>query len=161
MAKKTAVLGILTALCLVLGYIESLVPLNFIAPGIKLGLSNSAVLLLLYSGKLREAISVNLARILLSALLFGSASALAFSLSGAAVSMLIMLLLKRIKSVSIIGASIAGGAAHNLMQGAVAIFLTGSAVIYYFPILLIAGALSGTVIGLAAAAFEKRISQLF
>ncbi len=158
MSKKIAFFGILTAFLMVLGYIESLFPLSFIAPGIKLGLSNSAVLLLIDFGKRKEAVIINTARILLSALIFGSVSALPFSLLGAIGSMAVMTALSNLKCISIVGKSIAGGTVHNLFQGIAAILLMGNSLIYYFPVLVIFGALSGGIIGFSAILIKKRLN---
>ena len=70
--KKTAFLGVLTAAALLLSYVESLFVLAPGIPGIKLGLANLAVVLCLYRYGWREAAALNLVRILLSSLLFGS-----------------------------------------------------------------------------------------
>lgn len=149
-------MGLMTALCMVLGYIERLVSLDFIAPGIRLGLANSLALVLIDRKKPFYALGINLARILLSALLFGSIVSLAFSLAGGISAWGIMLLLSRFKSVSIIGMSVAGGTVHNLLQLAVAILLLGKAVIFYAPILLTAGAVSGALIGYLALFLAKK-----
>lgn len=160
MAKKITTYGIITALCMVLGYLESLLPLSFIAPGIKLGLSNTAVLLMIAHGNKNGAFLVNITRIILSCLLFSGFSSLIFSLSGAIGSMAVMLLLCRVKQISIIGYSIAGGAVHNILQGFVAIIIMGNAVIYYFPILIIFGGISGAIVGISAAVLKKYIKNI-
>ncbi|MBE6727366.1 MAG: Gx transporter family protein [Ruminococcaceae bacterium] len=161
MARKITLYGILTAFCIVLGYIESLFPLLFIAPGVKLGLSNAAVLLLIAFGDIKGALAVNTSRILLNGILFSGFSSLLFSLSGAMGSMLIMILLCKIKQISIIGCSIAGGAVHNILQGAVAVFIMGKAVFYYFPILIICGGASGAIIGISTLLLKKHIKSDF
>ena len=145
--RTLCIMGLMTALCMVLGYLERLVSLDFIAPGIRLGLANSLALVLIDRKKPFYALGINLARILLSALLFGSIVSLAFSLAGGIAAWGLMLLLSRFKGVSIIGMSIAGGTVHNLLQLAVAILLLGKAVIFYAPVLLTAGAVSGALIG--------------
>ena len=71
---RTARLGLLLAFALILGYAESLVPLPFGVPGMKLGLPNLAVLLTMYLFGNREALLVNAARVCLTAFLFGSLS---------------------------------------------------------------------------------------
>ena len=154
--RTLCIMGLMTALCMVLGYLERLVSLDFIAPGIRLGLANSLALVLIDRKKPFYALGINLARILLSALLFGSIVSLAFSLAGGIAAWGIMLLLSRFKSVSIIGMSIAGGAVHNLLQLTVAILLLGKAVIFYAPVLLTAGAVSGALIGYLALFLAKK-----
>ena len=149
-------MGLMTALCMVLGYLERLVSLDFIAPGIRLGLANSLALVLIDRKKPFYALGINLARILLSTLLFGSIVSLAFSLAGGIAAWGLMLLLSRFKGVSIIGMSITGGTVHNLLQLAVAILLLGKAVIFYTPVLLTAGAVSGALIGYLAMFLAKK-----
>ena len=55
MAKKITLYALFAALAMIFGYIESLYSLSFIAPGIKLGLANSIVLLLLCGGDFKGA----------------------------------------------------------------------------------------------------------
>lgn len=156
MAKKVCTYGILAALCMVFGYLESLVPLDFIAPGVKLGLANTVALLLAARGDLRGALLVNITRILLSALLFSGPASLPFSLAGGLGALAVMALLSRVKSVSVTGMSIAGGAVHNLLQGTVALAVTGRAAAYYLPLLLVCGAASGALTGtLGGIIFKK------
>ena len=156
MAKKVSVYGLLTALCLVFGYIESLVSLSFIAPGVKLGLANGVALLLLARQDFKGAFAVNLTRILLSALLFGTPMQLIFSLSGGISSLIVMALLCRGKRFGIVGFSIAGGVTHNLFQLLAAIPLVGSGVLYYLPVLLLCGGVCGFLIGFLAAIIFKK-----
>ena len=48
--RKTALFGLLTALAVVLGYVESLIPVYLGAPGVKLGLANLVTMIcLLYT----------------------------------------------------------------------------------------------------------------
>ena len=46
--KKTAYLGVYLALALICSYVESLIPFYFGIPGVKLGLTNIVVVLMLY-----------------------------------------------------------------------------------------------------------------
>lgn len=157
MAKKIALYGILTSLALIFGYIESLFSLSFIAPGIKLGLANSVVLILLCYGDFKGAVLVNITRILLSALLFSSPFSLVFSLTAGILSVVIMRLLSGIKGVSVVGFSISGAAVHNLVQLTVASLLFGRAVWYYLPFLLVSALLSGGIIGILSSIIFKKI----
>ena len=157
MAKKIALYGILTSLALIFGYIESLFSLSFIAPGIKLGLANSVALILLCFKDFKGAVSVNITRILLSALLFSSPFSLVFSLTAGILSVVIMRLLSGIKGVSVVGFSISGAAVHNLVQLTVASLLFGRAVWYYLPFLLISALLSGGIIGILSSIIFKKI----
>ena len=157
MAKKVALYGILTSLALILGFLESLFSLSFIVPGVKLGLANSVALLLLCFKDFKGALIVNITRILLSALLFSSPFSLAFSLTAGVFSVVIMRLLSGIKSVSVIGFSIAWAAVHNLVQLTVASLLFGRAVWWYQPFLLISALISGGIIGILSSIIFKKL----
>ena len=157
MAKKITLYALFAALAMIFGYIESLYPLSFIAPGIKLGLANSIVLLLLCGGDFKGALAVNTVRIILSALLFSTPFTLLFSLTAGIGSTVVMRLLSGRKSVSVIGFSIAGAAAHNLLQLCVASAVFGRAVWYYTPFLMISALISGGVIGALSAVIVKKI----
>ncbi len=157
MAKKVALYGILTSLALIFGYIESLFSLSFIAPGIKLGIANSVALLLLCFKDFKGALLVNITRILLSALLFSTPFSLVFSLTAGIISVVIMKPLSGIKSVSVVGFSIAGAAVHNLVQLTVASLIFGRAVWYYLPFLLVSALISGGIIGALSLIIFKRI----
>lgn len=145
MAKKVSFYGILVALCLVLGYIEHLLPMDFIAPGIKLGLANTLTLLLVAKGDIKGAFAVNIVRILLSGLLFASPSVLIYSLTAGLLSLTVMSLLSKLKQIGIIGFSVAGAVIHNITQLAVAFFMVGAGVLYYLPFLLISAVVCGIV----------------
>ena len=160
-AKKIALYGILSALCLVLGYLESLLPLDMIAPGIKLGLANAVALLLIALGDIKGAVLVNITRILLSALLFGSPFSLIFSLSGGIASLLVMSLLSGRKQFGTVGFSVCGAVAHNIFQLLAASVIIGQGVWYYLPVLLIAGSIGGILTGLLAGAVFKKTTTYF
>ncbi len=158
MVRRITLYGILTALCIVLGYIESLLPLDFIAPGIKIGLSNSVALLLVVKKDIKGAFFVNIVRILLSALLFSAPSILIYSLSGGIISIVVISLALKTNKLSTVGLSIAGAVTHNLTQLTVAVLMLGRGVWYYLPILLISAVISGMATGtVAEILFKKKI----
>ena len=103
-ASKVAQYGLLTALALVLSYLESLVP-PLGVPGVKLGLPNLAVVFALYRLGFKDACAISLVRVVLVALLFGNGAALAYSIAGAALSLALMGLLKRTGKFSSVGVS--------------------------------------------------------
>lgn len=156
---KLCVYAMLVAVCLVVGYIESLLELSFIAPCIKLGLSNAVACVLVFSGDIKGAVAVNVSRILLSALLFGSPVSLVFAFCGGALSLTLMVLLKGSKRLSVVGISAIGGIAHNTAQCIAGVFLVGVGVIYYLPVLLIAGVLCGAAVGVLSKLVLRRIRQ--
>lgn len=144
--------GLLLAFALILGYVETFLPLPFGVPGMKLGLPNLAILLTLYLAGAREALAVNTARVILSGFLFGNFASILYSLSGALCSFLVMFLCKK-KAFGIAGVSMAGGCAHNLAQAAVAALVMSTwRILYYLPPLILCGTLTGLVLGSLARA---------
>ncbi len=165
MAKKISIYSLLLATALIFSYIEAMLPLDFIAPGIKIGFANCIVLLFIFTKHKWTAFFVNLCRIILSCLLFSGLISFAYAFCGALVSFIIMLIAKKIKVFSIVGVSILGGVFHNIAQCAVAslIFGTKGILLYYMPILVLFGAICGAVIGILSAALlkNKNIQNLF
>ncbi len=155
--ERLALYGLLTSLALILSYLESLLPLSFAVPGVKLGLPNIAVLFALYRLGGRGACTISLVRVLLASILFGNLFSLAYGAAGASLSLLVMLLLKKSGKFSVAAVSVAGGVAHNAGQIIVAIFvLETRGLIYYLPPLCVSGVAAGLLIGLSAALLIKR-----
>ena len=155
--KKITKIGLLIAISMIFSYIELLIPIMPSVPGVKIGLSNSVVLLILYSYGIGACLIFQVTRLILQMLLFGNVFSLLYSLSGAAISLLIMYILKRIRFLDIPGVSMFGGVFHNLGQLFVAYIIVQNRFIFsYFPVLLISGALCGYVIGLISEILLKR-----
>ena len=149
--KKTAEMGLFLALALILSYVESLLPLSFGIPGIKLGLPNLIVVLLLYQGDARHAGLVNFLRIMLSGFLFSNLYGILYALAGAVLSFMAMLLGKRTGWFSIVGVSVLGGVLHNIGQILVAMMVVETFYVgYYIPFLIVAGTVTGAVLGSVA-----------
>lgn len=149
---RIAFLGLLTALALILSYIETLIPFQPGIPGIKIGLANLAVLICLYLFGWKEAMLLTVVKVLVSGFLFGNLFMIAYSLAGALLSALTMILLKRTGWFHVPVVSAAGGVMHNIGQLIVAFFAVETySVIYYMPVLILAGLITGIVIGTAAA----------
>ena len=157
--KKLTLYSLLVALCLIIGYVESLLSISLIAiaPGVKLGLSNAVALTLICRGDAKGAWAVNICRICLSALLFGSPVSFLLSLAGGVASTLVSCFLIKFKSVSELGASIAGGAVHNAFQCAAAMLLVGFGVAFYLPALLAFGAICGAFCGVLVKLILKKV----
>ncbi len=160
--KKLTLLGLLTAIALILSYVEALLPPIFVAvPGIKMGLPNIAIIFVLYRFGLKEAAAVSLVRLAAVALLFGNTMTLIYSLAGAVLSLTLMSLLKRSNLFSMIGVSIVGGVSHNLGQILVAMWLMETVEIgYYMIILTVTGTIAGILIGLAGSFVLKYLNNL-
>ena len=147
--KKIAYSAMMVALALIFSYVEILIPFSFGVPGIKLGLANIVVLIGLFFLKPSEVFGILVTIIILVAFMFGNMSSLIYSLAGGILSFLVMLLLKQLKGFSTIGISMAGGVSHNIGQLVVAAIVVESLnVFYYMPILLIAGLITGMLIGI-------------
>ena len=158
MTKKTANLGLFCALAIILGYVESFIPLPIGIPGVKIGLANLSVLYLLQTWSWREAAVVSLIRILVIGFLFGNLFSILYSLSGAAFSLLVMTLLTADGRASIPAVSILGGIAHNAAQLCVAVLLTHSIyLLSYAPVLLLSGVAAGALIGFLTKEVARRI----
>lgn len=156
-ASKVAQYGLLTALALVLSYLESLVPPLWV-PGVKLGLPNLAIVFALYRLGWKDACVISLVRVVLVALLFGNGAALAYSVAGAALSLTLMGLLKRTGKFSSVGVSVAGGVAHNAGQILVAMTMLETVrLAWYLPVLWISGTIAGVLIGIVAGELVKRV----
>lgn len=182
--RRTAELGLMLALALILSYVESLIPFSFGIPGVKLGLPNLIVLLLLYdalqiqtvpqkwksaesdepdagapprirfanrlSRGEREALLINGLRIVLSGFLFSSLYAILYALAGAVFSFAAMYAGRRMRCFSMLGVSVLGGVFHNIGQLLTAMAVVETfAVFYYAPFLLVAGTVTGALLGLA------------
>lgn len=155
--KKIAMTGLFTSLALILSYVESLLPIVPGIPGVKLGLPNMLILLALYVYGWREALSVNVMRILLAGFLFGNMFSILYSLAGAIVSFLVMLAAKGLKFFPMKSVSILGGVFHNIGQLLVAcILVEGLSVLAYLPVLLVSGLLTGLLNGVLAQQIQKR-----
>ena len=157
--KTISLYGFLTAAALLFGYVEYLVPLNFIAPGVKLGFANGVFLLLLFLKKYKAAFLVNIVRILLSALLFASPFSLVFSITAGLFSMFAMLLTVRCPKIGFVGVSVIGATVHNITQLCVATVTVGHGVWYYLPFLVFAGVIAGVFIGVLTYLIFIRISK--
>lgn len=159
--RQIAEYGILTALCLVLGYAESLIPAFFAVPGMKLGLTNLVIVVTLYKMGNVPAILLNFIRILLSALLFGTVVSLWYSLAGGLLSIAVMCLLKQSGKFHCVTVSIAGAVSHNVGQIIVAMLLMRTTGIgWYLFILWFTGMASGALIGLLGGEIVRRLEKV-
>lgn len=158
--KGLVTLSALIAVAMILSYIESLIPAFVAVPGVKMGLSNIATVFALYALGWQYAICVSVVRVLLSALLFGNVVGLIYSLSGAALALIVMILLQKFDIFSSVGVSVAGGVAHNIGQvlAACVVMETASLAVYIIPLLL-SGTVSGVVIGLVAGNLVERVKK--
>ena len=156
--NKIALYAVLVALAMVFSWIEAQIP--YPIPGAKIGLSNLVVLVALYHMGAKDALFINLIRILFVALTFGNMFAFFYSLAGGFLSCLIMIGMKKTGKFHVVAVSIAGGIAHNIGQIAVAVYvLETRAMIAYLPVLWIAGLTAGIITGLLGAVLIRRLPK--
>ena len=158
--KRVAFLGLSIALAMVLSFLESQIPALVAIPGIKVGLPNLVIVFLIYKMGWKDAVIVSIIRTLLVSMLFGNIQMLTFSLAGAALSLAVMILLKKTNWFSTITVSIVGGICHNIGQIAAAMIWTQTAgIVTYLPVLLISGTIAGAVIGLVAGLLVEKLKK--
>ncbi len=161
MKNRVAYFGVFTALALIFSYVESLIPIQLGIPGVKLGLANLIIVIALYKMRLSEVFLLSIVRILLSGFLFGNYFSILYSLAGGLLSLVVMALLKKMGDFSVMGISMAGGVSHNVGQLVVAMLVVETfSVGYYLPVLLVAGLVTGFLIGVAAGEMLKRLVNI-
>ena len=159
--RQITLMAMMLVFALMVSYIERYIPPPIpMLPGIKVGLANIVVLLLLYLWGYRYALSLNILRILLSGLLFTGVWGAVYALSGAVFSFISMALLKRSRLFGVVGVSVIGGAAHNLGQLCVAALATATGgLFYYLPVLIVSGVITGVLVGYLAGLLIQRIHK--
>ena len=141
---KIAYGAMLVALAMIFSYVESLIPISIGIPGIKLGVANLVTVLGIFFLGPCEVLTVVIMRIFIVGFMFGNGVSIIYSLT-------VMLIIKKTDKFSMVSVSVAGGISHNIGQLlAAAIVLKSTAVVYYLPPLLVAGTLTGLLIGIVA-----------
>ena len=159
--KKIAYLGLLVALAFIFSYIETLIPINIGVPGAKLGLANLVIIVALYTIGERNAFLLSMVRIVLVGFTFANLASMLYSLAGGILSFLAMCTAKRSGKLSTTGVSVVGGVFHNVGQILMAIWVVKTAsLVYYLPVLIIAGLASGVAIGILGAMVIKRVKKV-
>ena len=156
--RKLVLIAILTSLAIVLSIAESFIP-SIGIPGVKLGLANIVIILVLYEVGILEAICINLLRVVLTSLVRGTFLSMGFlmSLTGAVLSLGIMILFYLlIKKFSVVGVSVIGSIFHVTGQIIIAmIFLGTPYMVYYYPIIGVSAIITGVFVGLVAQVIIK------
>ena len=134
--------AMLVALAMIFSYVESLIPINLGVPGIKLGVANLVTVTGLYILAPMEVFVVVILRVLLVGFMFGNGMSILYSLAGGILSFLVMLLLKRIKGFSM-----------------AMCVLENTKLVYYLPVLMIAGTITGILIGVVSQKILPAVSQ--
>ena len=157
--KRLTTLALTITFAMILSYIESKIPPFVAIPGIKVGLANIAVIFTLYKFGAKDAVIVSFLRVLLVSMLFGTGVSLTYSVSGAILSLAVMIVLKKLTPLRETAVSVCGGVMHNVGQIAAASFmLSTNVVIYYLPFLVVSGTIAGIAVGITSAALVKKIN---
>ncbi len=158
MAKNIAKYGLLTALAIIFGYVEFLIPVSLAVPGAKLGIANIVVLFSLYFLGTKGAALISVVRIVISGLLFGGVFSMLYSLAGGILSFVVMAILYKNRNFSPFGVSVAGGVCHNIGQLCVAAAVMQTPSIFsLFPYLVAIGAVTGAVNGVLTNIILRRM----
>lgn len=150
--RRIVFLSLLLAIAIVVNYLESLIP-SIGIPGVRLGLTNIVIMIILYNFSITEATLITILRVFVVGLLRGTLFSIPFfmSLSGAILSILMMAILKNAKIFTEIGVSIGGAFMHSVGQIIVAIIAMDSiGLIYYLPVLIMLSVPTGIFVGLVA-----------
>ena len=161
MNRRVALSGLLIAMMLVLGYVESLLPTVSGIPGIKLGLSNGVLIFAVYMLDVPTAWILMVFKVLLSGLLFGGVNTILYAMAGGVLSMLMMTLLSRARGIHPVTVSAAGGVMHNVGQVIVAMLLFHTnQLLYYMAVLAAVGMACGALTGVCASTVMKHLKHM-
>ena len=160
MARKVALYGILIALAMVMSFIETLIPIPFPVPGVKLGLANLVTIVGLYLIGIPGTICVTVLRVMLVGFSFGNPYSMIYGLSGSFLSLFVMAIARKYHLFSQTGISILGGVFHNIGQMIFASFVVQTmGVFVYLPTLLLSGCIAGAVIGVLGGIITERLTN--
>lgn len=148
-ARRWTRVGTLAALSLLLGYVESFIPIPI--PGVKLGLANIPILVALEQGDLSGAFFVGMVKVVATSVLFGNPVTLAYALTGTLLAYALMAPLSRLRTMRLEMVSVVGALAHETGQLLVAQVLLGTPLVWYSaPVLAVAGIITGLLCGIVA-----------
>ena len=159
--KHIALYGLFLAIAVVANYIEHLIPLPFIFPGVKLGLANAVGLIVLYYLGKKSYAFFGLLRVLLSAVLFtGFGSTFMIALGGTIVATIFSILVSSVTKASIYGISATGAVFHGLGQVLVVSILYGTIqMMWYMLILVVSGAITGVLMAIVTSLLISKLPK--
>lgn len=158
--KKITLFSLFGAIAIIFGYIEMLFPVPLPIPGIKLGLGNIAVLVTLYIFNNKTAWFIMLIKVFVTSILFSTPLTLIYSLAGGILSLIIITIMKKF-NFNIITVSIGGGIFHNVGQLFTAgVILKNINILYYLPILIIAGSIMAVTVGVVSKIIIERLKKI-
>lgn len=153
--RRLCLLGLLTAISLIVFIIENALPPLPVFPYIKLGLANTITLFVLFlrkKGGIADCVLISVVRIVLGSVITGQPMTMVFSFAGALLSLIAVIGGRKIFDGRLVPVvSVMGAIAHNIGQLLVAVLVYGSmSMAYYLPFLIIGGTACGAVTGVAA-----------
>ena len=155
-------MAMMIALAMIFSYVETMIPINFGIPGVKLGLANLVIVAAIYLFGGKQAFLISIVRIFLSGFMFGNLASILYSLAGGLLSLAVMLLLKKTDKLSILAVSVMGGICHNIGQLIVAMLVVENLkLIFYVPVLLISGFLTGLLIGIVCRVILPAVKRAY
>ena len=161
-AKTVALMAMMIALAMIFSYVETMIRINFGIPGVKLGLANLVIVAAIYLFGGKQAFLISIVRIFLSGFMFGNLASIMYSLAGGLLSLAAMLLLKKTDKLSILAVSVMGGICHNIGQLIVAMLVVENLkLIFYVPVLLISGFLTGLLIGIVCRVILPAVKRAY
>lgn len=161
--KKMVLVALYVAMAIVLSIVENLMPLPFIAPGVKLGLANVVTMVAIYTLGYREAGFIMLTRVILTSMYGGGLNALLYALTGGVLSLFVMIVLKEsLKTyVSPIGISAAGAFFHNFGQILMAAWIIGTPKMFaYMGVLTVSALITGVIVGMTTIYYMNHMKRL-
>lgn len=150
---RLSLCALLLAMMLILGYVESMIPLNAGIPGIKLGLSNGVLIFAVYMLDIPTAFVLMSMKVVLSAAMFAGPSTMMYGFAGGTLSLTCMALLSLIKRLPVPAVSIVGGVMHNVGQIALSLLILQvppMSMLLYLLLLTGVGAVCGLLTGVCA-----------
>ena len=155
-------MAMMIALAMIFSYVETMIPINFGIPGVKLGLANLVIVAAIYLFGGKQAFLISIVRIFLSGFMFGNLASIMYSRAGGLLSLAVMLLLKKTDKLSILAVSVMGGICHNIGQLIVAMLVVENLkLIFYVPVLLISGFLTGLLIGIVCRVILPAVKRAY
>lgn len=158
--EKLTNFALFISISIVLSIFEMMIPINFILPGVKLGLGNLLLVMLLDKYKFSELLVFQIIKISITTFILGLFSIYMFSLSGGIVALIMMFTVKKIfkSHVSTYTVSMCGAIGHNLGQILFAMYaLKAPELIGYIPFLVLFGSITGFILAYIIEKIEPHI----
>lgn len=159
--KHISLYALFLAIAVIANYIEHLIPLPFMYPGVKLGLANAVGLIVLYYLGRKSYALFGVLRVLLSAILFsGFGSTFLIALGGTVLATSITILLVSVTKASIYGVSAGGAVFHGLGQVIVVSILYGTIqMLWYMLTLVISSVITGCLMAFITSLIIKKLPE--